>query len=138
MKVQVNYSENLPGDEYKTRRWSAELSQEIPDNTDVLSATRMLFKVAKSAVRSELETAKDDSVFNQNQPAFVPALNGARLVTDKQLKYLKRLGLNAGLTPEQVNAMPYQYFKKHNLEELTSKEASSLIEILSGSKRKAA
>ncbi|MBF0431955.1 MAG: hypothetical protein HQK83_11785 [Fibrobacteria bacterium] len=152
MEIKINYSENLPGNQYKTRRWSAELSQQVPDNTDVNTATRTLFEVAKSAVRAEVERAKGDNAFNSfSQPTTVPpnttapntgnfnqTNNGTKVASEKQIRFLFRLGKNAGLSNEQISALPQQYFGKAVLQQLSSQEASQLISQFNGEQRKAA
>ncbi|MBF0433559.1 MAG: hypothetical protein HQK83_19935 [Fibrobacteria bacterium] len=145
MQITINYSENLPGEQYKTKRWAAELSQQIPDNADVNSATRTLFEVAKSAVRAEVERAKGDQAFTgiSNNPHSTPGNfsqtnNGTKPASEKQIRFLFRLAKNAGLSNEQVSALPQQYFGKAVLQQLSSHEASQLITQFNGEQRKAA
>jgi len=147
-EITVHYTENLPStdDSYKTRRFTVELKQSVPENGDITGITQRLFMVAKANVQSQVERAKSDLAiaeqngsngFQQPAPAAPVASNGngnGRKATQKQIKYLFQLGQKAGLSREQVNALPQQYFSKQDFQSLTSSEASNLINTLSAKK----
>ncbi|MBF0431660.1 MAG: hypothetical protein HQK83_10295 [Fibrobacteria bacterium] len=153
MKITTNYSENLPGEQYKTHRWAVELTQEIAESADAGQVSRNLFSVAKSVVKSEVEMTKTDAAFTNaapsdtnTNPAFTPPPNnfnsqnrsGPRPATEKQIRFLYSICKRQGFSNEQISALPNQYFGKSVLQQLTSKECSQLIDSLNGESRKAA
>jgi len=137
MDIKISYSQNTIDDKYKSKKYMVELTQQLPDGANIPQATTALFATAKSSVLSEIELAMLPKIqqnnFNNNGNH-----NGPKLMSDKQKSYLFQLSRKAGLTNEQVNSMPSQYFQKQSLDDLTSKEASRLIEIMSGTKSQAA
>lgn len=166
MEIKATYSENLPSADYKTHRWGIELTRQVPDNADAGTITQNLFLIAKASVRAEVERAKGDSALNDmpvgnpthQQPVNYPTTNqpvsfqrnnistnnnsasgsDSRPATQKQIKYLFNLGQKSNMSIEQVRNLAQQYYGKNNLENLSAKEASTLIDTLSGPKNKAA
>jgi hypothetical protein len=167
MEIKATYSENLPSADYKTHRWGIELTRQVPDNVDAGTITQNLFLIAKASVRAEVERAKGDSALNempvgspiqQQQPVNCTATNqqvpfqrnnpstnnnsvsgnDSRPATQKQIKYLFNLGQKSNMSIEQVRNLAQQYYGKSSLDDLTAKEASTLIDSLSASKNKAA
>jgi hypothetical protein len=154
-EVTVNYTENLPSTDetYKTRRFSIEIRQQIPENIDISPIADRLFFVAKANVQAQVSKAAADIALHDmpngqpvpqpqqsvpSRPATPPApSNVPKPVSTKQINFLFRLGKEAGLSDEQVRALPMQYYQKAMLHDLTSQEASALIDTL-GEKKKAA
>ncbi|MBF0430525.1 MAG: hypothetical protein HQK83_04560 [Fibrobacteria bacterium] len=160
MKLETTYSDNITGkgpDQYRSQRFSVTLSREIPDTEDPNQQAGLLFQAARACVSSQVSLAKGDQAFNSlpanntrtipdfSQPNTQPGKfnsqsnnNNPRPATEKQIKFLFQLGKRAGLSNEQISALPNQYFGKAVLQQLTSKECSQLIDSLNGENRKAA
>ncbi len=146
--IKAAYSDNLNGngDKYRSQRWSIELSRDLNENEDAGSVSRILFEIARAAVEREKRdqisvpgVAGDGNGTNrplsQNR---LPSNGNGRPATQKQLNYLFQLGKKtAHLSDEQIRALPGQYFGKVDLADLTSKEASQLIDTLAENKKAA-
>ena len=168
--VTARYAENLPGDNYKTRRYEAELSTTVETDAEVPAATERLFLIAKAQVQSQIARSSADLALHQNQSVpvqqprpqpqpqyhqpvqqfqpqppqrqqqqtFPPRNNSApRQASSKQIAYIQRLAKEQGYTPDQIRMLPRDYYNVQSFNELSSDEASSVIESLN-SQRKAA
>jgi hypothetical protein len=64
--IKVNYSENLPGPSFKTRRFDVELCQDIRGDiteTEMDIAIGKLFETAKRTVTYQIELTKNTMSF---------------------------------------------------------------------------
>ena len=151
LQITIHYTENLPSDDsFKTRRFTVELTQDVPDTADINSITERLFVVAKANVEAQVARARGDLALRDmtksngnHQPVATPAAtpglspqskengngNGGspRLASAKQIKYLLELAKKASWSHDEIIALPAE-FNMRRFEELTSHEASALIE----------
>lgn len=162
VKIQTGFSEKT-SENYNSQQYSVSLEMECQINgstREIEDASKRLFSLCRKIVNAQKGISvdnlllQDDSQFPQptvpviplNQtPATSPAApqvsgkpanaNQPKPATQKQLRFLHQLGRKSGLSIEQVNGLPSQYFQK-SIEQITSQEASTLIDILN--QRKAA
>jgi hypothetical protein len=149
-KVTINaaFSEKT-SENYNSQQYSIGLEIEVAVNgetAEIENASAKLFQLCRKIVAAQkgvnvnslLSSPETPAAAPQTAPAPSPSNNGSdRPITDKQIKYLFRLGHTAGLSNEQIRQLPRQYFKANKLEDLTANEASSLIETLSAKKQAA-
>ena len=161
--VTARYAENLPGENYKTRRYEAELSTTVESDADVPATTERLFLIAKAQVQSQIARSSADLALqpsNQPQQQFRQQPNppqrpqqsfppphrqqpyqnrnsSPRQASSKQIDYIHRLAKEQGFTPDLIRMIPRDYCNVGSFADLSSDEASSIIEGLN-SQRKAA
>ena len=131
-EVRVNYSENLPGEQYKSRRFTVELTEQVNDIASVPRCTAVLFELAKKEVAYQMSMAN-------GKPAV--ATNGANSnaqdhpASPKQVACVFAIGKSLNLTREDLEKFTGVSLSSKTL---TSREASKVIEYLKGQQRQAA
>jgi hypothetical protein len=152
LEVSAHFSENLPSDDhsYKTRRFSCELKQQVPDGADLTAVTQRLFLIVKANVRAQVEQTRADlempgvnGTGTMPIPAPEPPTNGIgnaqpmlerqpepTHASDKQLRYILNLAKKAGLNDGQVRQLPMLRFHKASYDQVSASEASQLIDSL--------
>ena len=158
MEIKSTYSDNITGsspkEKYRSQRYTVEVTKTILSKEEPGEQAALLFQIARSAVRAEVERENSNQAFktisiNENNngthhTASSPnnfngnGNNGVRGVTSRQLKYIFELSAKIGMKSEQANQLANQFNGKAVLTQLTSSEASQLIESLNTEVRKAA
>ena len=155
-----------PDTSYKTRRFEAELSTTVETEAEIPQATERLFIVAKAQVQSQIARSSADLALHQSaptqpppqqqsyrpqpqnqqpqqsqpfnrRPPQQPQQNRFRAASSKQVNYIQRIAKEQGYTPDQVRMIPSDFFNVQSFNDLSSDEASSIIDSLND-QRKAA
>ena len=146
VKISAGYADKS-SENYNSRQYSINLEIDVTVNgttKEVEDASERLFRLCRKIVESQ-KGISVDNLLNDNPPQPTPpakpaappaptANGNGKLATDKQIKFIFRLGKQSKLSNEQINALPGQYFGKPNFNSLTASEGSNLIETLSASK----
>jgi hypothetical protein len=115
---------------------------------EIEEASQKLFALCRKIIGAQQKSVSVDSLLNVDQPitpvpvtlppspavpkpTTVPARTNTgssqRLATSKQIKYLLQLAKSANLAHDEIVTLPATY-KKERFEQLTSTEASTLID----------
>lgn len=141
LKAIVSYSKKIPvpGSEFSSQGYSLSLETEIPESDPAAIKARLhqTFETVKASVEEELSGAKpsqqqqaESSQFGgqrQQQPQ-----NGERKASNAQLKYLADLAAERKLPLQDLNADIQRRFGVSGIYDLTSKQASAVLDDLKG------
>jgi hypothetical protein len=149
IKIRTSYAETVSKD-YQSNRYGLDLECDVQLNggdhrQEVESAAATLFAFSKAIVAKQKESGLAvNDLFNSHaplpQPESQPHQNGngngngygnGGNASGKQIGYIRNLCKRTGQVAEELAR---DLFKKSNLEALTAREASTIIEGLKGGK----
>ena len=147
LKAIVSYSKKIPvpGSEYSSQGYSLSLETEIPESDPAAIRSRLhqTFETVKASVEEELSGAKQPQ--QQAEPQFGGQRQqqpqaGERKASNAQIKYLTDLAAERKLPLQDLNADVQRRFGVSGIYDLTSKQASAVLDDLkaSGQRRRAA
>ncbi|OGJ85795.1 MAG: hypothetical protein A2268_00890 [Candidatus Raymondbacteria bacterium RifOxyA12_full_50_37] len=130
-EVKVSFSENVPSPDYKSKRFSVELSDQVPDPKSIPAAVQALFQIAKHEVTSQI-AANNGKPASSTPAAPAPADHPA---SQRQLAAIFAIGKSLNLSREDV-----EKFSGVSLEQakLNARDASKIIEHLKMRQKQAA
>lgn len=140
LKAIVSYSKKIPvpGSEFSSQGYSLSLETEIPESDPAAIKARLhqTFETVKASVEEELSGAKpaqqqaEPSQFGGQRPQQAPA--GERKASNAQIKYLTDLAAERKLPLQDLNADIQRRFGVSGIYDLTSKQASAVLDDLKG------
>lgn len=141
IRISAGYADKA-SENYNSKQYSInlELDVQVNGNTrEIEGASDRLFELCRRIVEKQKVVSVDNLLAGPPEPHAEEPNSGnsngtTRPATAKQLRYLHQLAKKANLTDEQVNGLPRQYYSKAALSDLTSLEASGLIDVLSQKK----
>lgn len=145
LKAIVSYSKKIPvpGSEFSSQGYSLSLETEIPesDPASIKARLHQTFETVKASVEEELSGAKPAQ--QQAEPQFggqrqQQAQNGERKASNAQIKYLTDLAAERKLPLQDLNADIQRRFGVSGIYDLTSKQASAVLDDLKGGQRRRA
>jgi hypothetical protein len=150
---------------YKTRHFAVELTEKVDDNDKAVEVTAQLFRVAKAQVKSQIQSETADLAMSapksytpyeppkplqqvpfQQQPPRNPTpqqfspqdnRNDFRPASPKQINFILMLAKKQGLKDYEIKNLPQNYFNATGFDQISSQQASELIESLNGKKQAA-
>ena len=150
---------------YKTRHFAVELTEKVDDNDNAVEVTAQLFRVAKAQVKTQIMSETADLAMNQSQQSnykpypsptqqvpFQPQRspnppspqlqssdnrNGFRPASPKQINFILMLAKKQGLKDYEIKNLPQNYFNASGFDQISSQQASELIESLNAKKQAA-
>ena len=136
LKAIVSYSKKIPvpGSEYSSQGYSLSLETEIPESDPAAIKARLhqTFETVKASVEEELSGSKAE----QAQPKFgdqrPQAQAGERKASNAQIKYLTDLASERKIPLQDLNADVGRRFGVTGIYDLTSKQASAVLDDLKG------
>ena len=153
LKAIVNYSKKVPvpNAEFSSQGYSLSLEVEIPE-TEASAIQRKLsetFHLVRDQVEQELANASGNvrtvkTVEPEGRPAESEEKPRGRTgvtgdkASNKQLKFLTDLATQRGMSLSDLNADVQHRFNVNGIYDLTRRDASQLLDELSGKQRKAA
>jgi hypothetical protein len=124
----------VPGSEFSSQGYSLSLETEIPESDPAAIKARLhqTFETVKASVEEELSGAKAE----QTQPQFggqrpQPTAQ-ERKASNAQIKYLTDLAAERKLPLQDLNADVRRRFGVSGIYDLTSKQASAVLDDLKG------
>lgn len=138
LKAIVSYSKKIPvpGSEFSSQGYSLSLETEIPESDPAAIKARLhqTFETVKASVEEELSGAKPAQ--QQAEPQFggqrpQPTAQ-ERKASNAQLKYLADLAAERKLPLQDLNADIQRRFGVSGIYDLTSKQASAVLDDLKG------
>jgi len=139
LKAIVSYSKKIPvpGSEFSSQGYSLSLETEIPESDPAAIKARLhqTFETVKASVEEELSGAKPAQQ-QQAEPQFggqrqqPPA--GERKASNAQIKYLMDLAAEQKIPLQDLNADVQRRFGVSGIYDLTSKQASAVLDDLKG------
>lgn len=141
LKAIVSYSKKIPvpNSEYSSQGFSVALETEISerDPLQIQAKLQETFELVKASVESELE--KHGAAPAGSTPAAAkPEPAQSEQASNKQIKFLTDLCQQKGIALSQLNQQIRQQYGVGGLYDLSRKQASELLDELSGKRRKAA
>lgn len=157
VRISAGYSDKI-SENYNSKQFSInlELDAQINGSTqEIEQASDRLFQLCRKIVEHQKGISVDNLLTPSNPPPAQlppqqpPAQNqyqqspapqqqqsqrNGKLASDKQIKFIFSLAKKSKLPDYEVRNLPMQYFNIQNFNELSSKQASEIIESLSGSK----
>lgn len=137
LKAIVSYSKKIPvpGSEFSSQGYSLSLETEIPesDPASIKARLHQTFETVKASVEEELSGAKAEQTqpqFGGQRPQQAPA--GERKASNAQIKYLTDLAAERKLPLQDLNADIQRRFGVSGIYDLTSKQASAVLDDLKG------
>ena len=138
LKLNASYSKKVPvdGREFSSQSYHASVEVEIPDGLapeSLQERIRDTFDLVRRSVEDELrEPSRESDPFpapERNTPAS-SGRSGSGRASGKQLRYLTDLAVRKGLDPARLDAEVRRLFGAPDLESLTRRQASQLIDRL--------
>ena len=153
LKAIVNYSKKVPvpNAEFSSQGYSLSLEVEIPE-TEASAIQRKLsetFHLVRDQVEQELANASGSvrtikavepeghPAESEDKPRARSGVTGDK-ASNKQLKFLTDLATQRGMSLSDLNADVQHRFNVGGIYDLTRRDASQLLDELSGKQRKAA
>lgn len=147
LKAIVSYSKKIPvpGSEFSSQGYSLSLETEIPESDPAAIKARLhqTFETVKASVEEELSGAKPaqqqaEPQFGGQQRHQQQPQNGERKASNAQIKYLTDLAAERKLPLQDLNADIQRRFGVSGIYDLTSKQASAVLDDLKGGQRRRA
>lgn len=139
LKAIVSYSKKIPvpGSEFSSQGYSLSLETEIPESDPAAIKARLhqTFETVKASVEEELSGAKpqqqpEPPKFGGQQRQQAPAQE--RKASNAQIKYLTDLAAERKIPLQDLNADIQRRFGVSGIYDLTSKQASAVLDDLKG------
>ena len=128
-QISITYTETVPIERYASRRFTVELSDQVPDSASIPTCTKALFDLAKAQVAQQVSQVRASQQVSQarapqesQQRSLIPAPTQA---TQRQLNCIFAISKTLGLSKEDVEAIAGDRLSK-----LSAKKASDVIEAL--------
>ena len=143
LKLNTSYSKKVPvqGQEFSSQSFHASMEVELSDGmtTEQIQARiHDTFDLVKQSVESELNGKASTNGNGQQSPPAQTAGNhngnGAIKASNKQVKFITDLAGQKRITLSELNAEIKQRFGVEGLYDLTSKQASELLDSLKRAK----
>ena len=146
LKLNASYSKKVPveGQEFSSQSYHAAVEVEIPDGLGEDQLRQRIhdtFALVKTSVESELHNGDTPASSVDSRRAPEPFRgnarsrnngNGGAKATGKQLGFLTDLAARRGLDVQDLNERASRQFGVSDINELTRKQASGLIDFLNG------
>ena len=139
LKINSSFSKKIPvpGVEMSSQSYHATIEAELPSGLTAQQIQQKIhetFELVRESVEAELHS-NENSKGADELPAETPANNGGNKdngspASQKQLKFIRNLGTHHGYGSKNLDAIATKQFGVNSLKELTSKQASSLIDQL--------
>jgi len=142
LKLNTSYSKKVPvdGKEYSSQSYHASVEVELPDGMtaeQIQNKIHDTFLLVKGSVEEELTGKTSNGNGQQNPPAQAPGKtngNSGAKVTNKQVKFITDLATQKGIQLTELNAGIKKRFNVDGLYDLSTKQASELLDELKQSK----
>ena len=142
LKLNTSYSKKVPvtGQEFSSQSFHASMEVELSDGmtTEQIQARiHDTFDLVKQSVESELNGKASTGNGQQSQPVQTAVNhngNGGARASNKQIKFITDLAGQKRITLSDLNADIKQRFGVDGLYDLTSKQASNLLDSLKRAK----
>ena len=147
VKINAGFSEKT-SENYNSTQHSISLEMDVQVNgstREIEEASQKLFALCRKIIYAQKGVNVDSLLQGDRLPATVPpgapaapqspSTNAQKPASAKQIRFLLDIAKKAGLDEKAIRTLPSEY-KKATFQELSSNEASQLID--SFSKRKAA
>jgi hypothetical protein len=130
-QVKVCFTENLTGEQYHTRRYTVELTEDVAELSSIPRATATLFELAKREVSYQLKNAGAQAQQVKPTPP-IPAQSETQQhrqidfpASIKQISAIYAIGKSLNMSKRDLEEYAGSEISTHNL---SSKAASKLIE----------
>lgn len=125
-EVKITFSENVPSKDFKSKRFSIEIAEQVQDPKNISRCVQDLFDHAKREVAIQIAQANGKPAVNSN---------GVNPASQKQIAAIFAIGKALNMSRENI-----ENFSGVTIEQakLNSRDASKIIEYLKSQQRKAA
>ena len=135
LRLNSSYSKKVPADaEYSSQSYHCSVEAELPDgltSEQIKERIHATFELCRTAVEAELQGGGAVASAPTAAPPIAPPLpqgRTANTASPKQIGFVKTLAARQRITPTDLVTLVAERYGVANVEELTKRQASELID----------